>query len=627
MKNFISYLISLDKYSKAIIVAVTDSFILFFCFTVFFIFPAILLTSFSQPLNFYFQQSFSLNFFISVVFYNIGMLYFRGFFEVLRRFTLSDTYRILSSISLFLISLFSLNSFSAVNFTEVMFVLLQSFTTAASSFVLILMTRLVFNHLAKQRRKESKEILIYGLGDVAQEIYSSLSFGNEKVIGFISDNTKEVGRELLAKRIYSFNEAKKMLSKNNNIQIYLAQRSMPEIRKSEVLEECVKLGVKVKKVSSYSEMLKERDVSLVDLSISDLIPRTNLDDGNEKVSFLSGQNVLVTGAGGSIGSEISKKLALADLSVLILIDISESALFAIHNEIKELNPKCRVIPVILNIRDSEKLEDIFQKYNPTFIYHAAAYKHVPLLESDDNFMEAFKNNFLGTCNIVDIAIKHTCKRFVFVSTDKAVRPTNLMGGSKRMCELYIQSMNKLYDQSFLSSVRFGNVMDSSGSVIPIFRNQIKKGGPVTVTHPEITRYFMTISEAAYLVILSSGMNNEGTYMLKMGEPVKILDIAKRMIRLSGNEIKNNSKNNGIEIIFSGLRPGEKLYEELLVQPSDLETSHPKIFVDTNEKIFSEEKINEIRENFISKISNNDKEGLRVLLCEYADYREQDGNVN
>ena len=150
---------------------------------------------------------------------------------------------------------------------------------------------------------------------------------------------------------------------------------------------------------------------------------------------------------------------------------------------------------------------------------------------------------------------------------------------------------------------------------------------MTVTHPEITRYFMTISEAAYLVILSSGMNNEGTYMLKMGEPVKILDIAKRMIRLSGNEIKNNSKNNGIEIIFSGLRPGEKLYEELLVQPSDLETSHPKIFVDTNEKIFSEEKINEIRENFISKISNNDKEGLRALLNEYADYSEQDGNVN
>ena len=271
-----------------------------------------------------------------------------------------------------------------------------------------------------------------------------------------------------------------------------------------------------------------------------------------------------------------------------------------------------------SVKNKQKLREVFTKYNPDIVYHAAAYKHVPILEDENNYQQSMTNNFFGTVNIAEVCLEKSVKKCIFVSTDKAVRPTNIMGASKGLAEIFLDSCNAS-KKTIFSSVRFGNVIDSSGSVIPIFRNQIKRGGPLTVTHPDIIRYFMTIGEAAYLVILSSIISKEpNVYMLKMGDPVKILDIAKA-IKLSGNEIKSDKNKDGIEIIFTGLRPGEKLYEELLVDSNDVETDHPKIFMDTNRKNYSFDEIKLMRDNILKSIEENDKDALIEIITKYADY--------
>ena len=314
------------------------------------------------------------------------------------------------------------------------------------------------------------------------------------------------------------------------------------------------------------KILENRDFTtqLKNISVEDLLARHPKDLDKEKISsFLKNKTVLVTGAGGSIGSEICRQCEKYGVKELIMLDHSEYNLYMIEQEIKNIPTKA----VMQSIINKEYLDKTFQMYKPEIVIHAAAYKHVPLVE--ENINEGILNNVLGTKNVIDIAIKNKVKKFVLISTDKAVRPTNVMGATKRICELYAQ--NVISNSTEIVAVRFGNVLGSSGSVIPKFKAQIEKGGPVTVTHPDITRYFMLISEACELVLQAAAIGKGGEiFILDMGEPVKIVDLAKKMCELSGK--------NDIEIKFTGLRPGEKLYEELLIDDTNCNTEYDSITI-------------------------------------------------
>jgi FlaA1/EpsC-like NDP-sugar epimerase len=323
----------------------------------------------------------------------------------------------------------------------------------------------------------------------------------------------------------------------------------------------------IKILPTIEEILQEKNYSsmLQDISIEDLLARHPKDlDKNAIKKFINGKRVLITGAGGSIGSEISRQCVNFDASELILLDHSEFNLYKISEELNSYKPKV----VMQSVVNRELVDETFKKYKPDIVVHAAAYKHVPLVE--ENITEAVLNNIIGTKNIIDCAIKHRVQKFVLISTDKAVRPTNVMGATKRVCELYAQNINT-EENTEIVSVRFGNVLGSSGSVIPKFKSQISSGGPITVTHPDITRYFMLIPEACELVLQATSIGKGGEiFILDMGKPIKIVDLAKKMIELSGRD--------DIEIEFSGLRPGEKLYEELLISDSEMKTEYESITV-------------------------------------------------
>ena len=622
LSKIFNYLTQLNKYQKSFVVAISDTGALFFAWNLFFPLPLFIMTGFENNLGYYYFQSYSFAYVISNIIYLIAMHFFKGFREIFRDFNLENIPPILFSSSLFVFSLFLINLQDLQNNSQIYILFIQSFASGSIAFALIVFSRLFFRFfLMNRKNKAIKKIFIYGTGNAAMELFGSLTFDNRiSVVGFISEDKDDIGRQIFSKTIFSLDHATKVWNENNSIELYLASRSLTEDRRRELVDLCIDMGVKVKKISTYSDMLRESEISLTDLSISDLIPRKNLDANDFDMGYLEGKNIMVTGAGGSIGSEISRIISSIKINSLTLIDISEASLFSISEEIKEISKETKLFPLILDIKDHDKVNHAIKKFQPDIIYHAAAYKHVPILEDKNNYREALENNFFATCNLVDLALENNIEKFIFVSTDKAVRPTNIMGSSKRMAELYIQTRSAQTHKTSLSSVRFGNVMNSSGSVIPIFRRQIKNGGPVTVTHPEIIRYFMTIGEAAYLVIITSIISSSSAvYMLKMGDPVRILDIAKKMIKLSGNAIKDKNNKEGIEIIFTGLRPGEKLYEELLVSEKDIKTDHPKIFLDTSSKEISSEEFEEIKKNIHDYLYEDDIKNLQLILKKYADY--------
>ena len=619
-KKLVQFLINQNKFTKFLIVAITDSLIIFLSFVIFFVLPAILLTKFSQPLIFYFSQQYFFNFLLALAAYIFLMHLFRGFSEVQRSFVLNDLIRIIWALGTFLLVLFTVNATASTS--GYLLLLIQSISTSALALMAILISRLSFSYLVNlSALKPEKKVIIYGTGDSARELFSSLTFSRTQVVMFVTDNSDFIGREIYNIPTTSWNKAKKLLMSDKSILLYIASRSMHETRKKEIIEDCVSMGVKVKKISAYSDMLREQEVSLTDLTISDIVPRLNFIDESNYLEDLNNKSCMVTGAGGSIGSELARNLSKQKLKKLILVEISEASLFVIQSELQEAKIDIELVCILADIKDVKKMSNIIEEFEPDYVYHAAAYKHVPILEENHNYEEAFRNNFLGTFQLAKLCVEGEVSNFVFVSTDKAVRPTNLMGASKRLAEIAIQALSKSSSKTVLNSVRFGNVMDSSGSVLPTFRRQIKKGGPVTVTHPEIVRYFMTINEAAYLVVMSSLMAKNGMiYMLKMGEAVKIDDIAKRMIKLSGNNIKNDHEEGGIEVIYTGLRPGEKLYEELLVDKASKETTHEKIFFDPVLNSIELDETNNLAVQMKDLLDKKSLSDIKKLCQNYADYR-------
>ncbi|QKF73458.1 NDP-sugar epimerase, putative UDP-GlcNAc-inverting 4,6-dehydratase FlaA1 [Aliarcobacter faecis] len=414
--------------------------------------------------------------------------------------------------------------------------------------------------------KKTKTFVIYGAGKAGLQLQREFLNSEYKLICFIDDDEILHHRSIDGISIFSKD---RYLSNFKNSKYNLMIIAMPSASKEDINRVYNSMQDRfetIKILPSMSKILKNEDFSkqLKDIEVEDLLARHPKDlDKKQIENFIKDKVVLITGAGGSIGSEISRKCVSFGAKQLILLDHSEFNLYSITEELKEAN----IVPVMQTVRKLEFLEKTFEKYKPQIIIHAAAYKHVPLVEH--NILEGISNNIIGTKNCIDISIKYGVEKFVLISTDKAVRPTNVMGTTKRICELYAQNVDA--KDTEIVAVRFGNVLGSSGSVIPKFKAQIEAGKNITVTHPEITRYFMLIPEACELVLQAASIGKGGEiFILDMGEPIKIVDLAKKMIDLSGRS--------EVKIEFCGLRPGEKLYEELLINDSDKKTQYESITV-------------------------------------------------
>ena len=433
--------------------------------------------------------------------------------------------------------------------------------------------------IAANAAAERKAVLLIGAGRAGAMTLAELKTGgglHYDIKGFIDDNPLKQGLFIGGVEVVGKTEDIPQKVRELNIDhviITIAQASRHDMHR--ILDICKRVPVKVKTIPSLSELLQEKVTfsRIRDVQVEDLLGRVPVELDRESIEdFLSGKTVLITGAGGSIGSELVRQLLHCGTEKLILVERSEFALFSIENEIRQLNPACEIVPVIGDIGDETRMRGVFRRCRPHVVFHAAAHKHVPMME--DNAAEALKNNVLGTNLLGRLAAQNEVEAFVLISTDKAVNPTSLMGASKRVAELVIQDLNARHETRFVA-VRFGNVINSNGSVIPTFREQIRNGGPVTVTHPEMERFFMTIPEASQLVLQAGAIGRGGEiFILDMGEPVKILDLARDTIRLSGLKVGED-----VQIVFTGMRPGEKLVEELETDQEKLvKTIHSKIHI-------------------------------------------------
>lgn len=427
-----------------------------------------------------------------------------------------------------------------------------------------------------------RRVLIYGAGSSGRQLAAGLSSSQEMlVVAFIDDDPKLHGHYLNGKIIYPPSRLERVIKDLAINDVLLAMPSVSRQRTNKIVDSLKGRDVTVRIMPGIFE-LADGKVTISDLrpiQIEDLLGRDPVPPDRTLMSkCITGKTVLVTGAGGSIGSELCRQIITQAPRRLILVDNNEYNLYAIDQELTQGGiggNSLDIISILASITDQRRIERVFKAHSPNTVYHAAAYKHVPLVEANPN--EGVKNNVFGTQTVAELAEQYGVEDFVLISTDKAVRPPNIMGASKRLAEMVLQLMAEKSRTRF-SMVRFGNVLGSSGSVVPLFRKQIAEGGPVTVTHPKVTRYFMTIPEAAQLVIQAGSMAAGGdVFVLDMGEPVKIVDLARRMIELSGLKVSADFEEDGIEIKFTGLRPAEKLFEELLIGEQPLPTIHPRIF--------------------------------------------------
>jgi FlaA1/EpsC-like NDP-sugar epimerase len=431
---------------------------------------------------------------------------------------------------------------------------------------------------------DKARILIYGAGASGRQLASALQMsGQVRVIGFLDDDRLLWKATINGIRVYDPKSLDPLVARYGVTDVLLAINESTRARRSEIVSAVKRTGLHVRTVPGVDQLAqgKVSFSDLKDIEIEDLLGRAQIPPDDVLLrQNATGKVVLVTGAGGSIGSEICRQIARLAPEKLILVDSSEYNLYAIHQELQReiaaaTVPVQSVLPLLANVRDQRRIAEIVGIWRPHIIYHAAAYKHVPLVEH--NVIEGLANNVIGTLNVALAAYENGVASVVLISTDKAVRPTNVMGATKRLAEMILQALAAEASRTNFSMVRFGNVLGSSGSVVPLFRAQIAAGGPVTITHPEIIRYFMTIKEAAQLVIQAGSMADGGdVFVLDMGEPVKIVDLARSMIELSGLRVQEDGTDGDITIKFVGLRPGEKLYEELLIGNDPMKSAHPLI---------------------------------------------------
>lgn len=505
--------------------------------------------------------------------------------------------------------------------------LLACMFTATMMVLYRVFIRLVLTRERTSGSNQRKNLLIIGAGEAGtyavRKVKSKLS-SKYNVVGVIDDNAKKKDYKVAGAKIIGDRYDIPRVCADENVEIIIfAIANIDSKSKKEILDICQETKAKVRILPGVEEVIDNNDIlqNLRDIQIEDILGRDPIKLDNTNIANLIQDGVImVTGAGGSIGSELCRQIASYKPKEIILLDIYENTLYDIELELKAKYKDIKIDAVIASIRDRKHLEKIFEQYKPNLVFHAAAHKHVPLMEG--NPLEAIKNNVFGTYNVVECSDKYNVKRFVQISTDKAVNPTNIMGATKRMCEFIIQAKNKVSKTEFVA-VRFGNVLGSNGSVVPLFKKQIEKGGPVTVTHKEITRFFMTIPEAVQLVLQAITYAKGGEiFVLDMGEPVKIYDLAVSLIKLAGLE-----PNVDIPIEITGLRPGEKLYEEILMSEEGLSTTeHNKIYIAKPSDINMEqlqEKL-DIWENTIKSENitlEEIKHNVKLAIPTYIEYKE------
>lgn len=462
------------------------------------------------------------------------------------------------------------------------------------------------------------KVLIYGAGATGRQLADALANSHEmRVTGFLDDDAQLVSQVLNGQPIFHPDALADLVLSRGVSDVLLAMPSINRSRRNEILMKISQAKVAVRTLPSVNELAqgKVQTSDLRELDIDDLLGRDAVPPDQVLLAKnIKNKVVLITGAGGSIGSELCRQILDVGPKKLLLVELSEFALYQIHGELsaKAQDKGLELIPLLASVQDSRRVNELMGAWRPDTVYHAAAYKHVPLVEH--NPAEGLKNNVLGTLTVAKAAAACAVTSFVLISTDKAVRPTNVMGASKRLAEMVLQAMAAGQSATKFSMVRFGNVLGSSGSVVPKFRQQIKDGGPITLTHANITRYFMTIPEAAQLVIQAGSMAEGGeVFVLDMGEPVKIIDLAKSMIELTGLTLKEASNPEGdIEIEITGLRPGEKLYEELLIGDDPKQTSHPRI-MKANERFLDWSSLERRLDVLSQALAKNDVEQMLVVL--------------
>jgi FlaA1/EpsC-like NDP-sugar epimerase len=573
-----------------------------------------------------------LSFFVPTLI-SLSYLYFFGFYRSLIKFFDSKD-SIFLSMSGSIIFGFSWSTmhvyqFELISTAFLSIVVLQGFLLAAVFYAFINLTRDLAKYILypHNTNDDAKNIVIYGAGQSGNELYQSILLDpSKKLIAFFDDSKNLKDREINNIPILgSFSKLEALKSKFPDLEVLLAIPGSQTEKRRAIISRLEKIKVSVRTVPSFHELISDQKkmADIQYLSLDDLLPRTRV--SKVALSNMEDKIIFISGAGGSIGSEIARQILESAPKALIAFDISEYNLFQLEQECRALKTskliETEIIPILGDIRDVNNLSVIFKKYRVHTVYHAAAYKHVPLVEDENNIIKACENNILGTLNLAKISIEHAVTSFVMISTDKAVRPSNIMGASKRMAETIIQSLDSQQPTTKFSMVRFGNVLNSSGSVIPTFVDQIAKGGPVTVTDKEVTRYFMTIPEASNLVIQASQMACGGeVFILDMGEQLKIYDLAKKLIHLSGRNIASEAGEEGIEILEVGLRPGEKMYEELLIS-GDLQPTHnPKIFK-SNEVFPSIEIMEKVIHEIQQAISSNSTaEIMRIFTSHVEGYK-------
>ena len=571
---------------------------------------------YSEWKSFFFPASLSIVFFYIFGFYKSLIKFFDSKDSIL----LSLTGSLIFGFSW---SIMHIYQFKIVSTSFLSVAFLQGILLAAVFYAFINISRDIAKYLLYpyNTNDDARHIIIYGAGASGNELFQSILLDpSKKLLAFFDDSKNLKDRQINNIPILgSFKQLQNLKEKYSDLEVLLAIPSIETEKRREIIAKLEKIKVAVRTVPSFHELISDQKkmTDIQNLSLDDLLPRARVQKDFLKNS--SKQTFLISGAGGSIGSEISRQLLDSNPKSIILFDLSEYNLFNVERECLAIqqskNLSTEIIPILGDIRDSGNLKSLFKKFDIDGVYHAAAYKHVPLVENINNITKACENNIIGTYNLANAAIEGNVDSFVMISTDKAVRPTNVMGASKRMAEMIIQSLNTTQLNIRFSMVRFGNVINSSGSVIPLFLDQIAKGGPLTVTDKEVTRYFMTIPEASNLVLQASEMAEGGeVFILDMGEQLKIYDLARKLIHLSGRNIAAESGGEGIEIIEIGLRPGEKMYEELLISGDQLPTESPKIFK-SMENFPSIQLMQPIVEDINIAITNDDHDQLLQILQE------------
>ncbi len=623
MKELSSLLINLSRKQKIIALVFSDFLIAFICWIVFG--PPFSLLIASNFQNSLFDLIFS-NYLSFVIPFLLTFIYFyvSGFYRSLMKFfdSKDSIFRALIGAFIFGFSwgFVYISQYEVIRTNFLSTIMLQSLLLSSVFYAFLQISRDIARLVIYPSNESlnAKPVLIYGAGTSGNELYNSIKQNPKiKIVGFYDNDFNLKGSFINKIKIFGKpRHLKKLADKFPNLEIYLAIPSLDIASRRNIISSLEQYKVAVRSMPALHEIVEDEKkmAEIQDLSIDDILPRSSVRKSD--ISF-EGISIMVTGAGGSIGSEIVRQILDGKPQKIVLYEFSEINLYSIESEInlikKAKDISTEIIGILGDIKDKKRLKNTMYSHNIQYVYHAAAYKHVPIVEYFENISEGIKNNIFGTKSVCDAALECEVKKVVVISTDKAVRPTNIMGASKRFAEMIVQSSNNKSDISKFCMVRFGNVINSSGSVIPLFRKQISEGGPVTITHSEVTRFFMTISEASSLVIQAGEFVKGGdVFILDMGEQIKIIDLAKRLIYLSGRNVSYDESSEGIQIKEVGLRPGEKLFEELLISGKEQKTPNDKIFKSSENCLTDDVLDNALRDLELSVEENNTKI-IRTIL--------------